>query len=73
MIHLQELKSNEDKYKYISNVMNDLIEKLMKSWNEKIEFHKRQHEEAEMIYANIKRKSQKGFKDIFDWMVLKTK
>ena len=53
--------------------MNELIGRLMKSWNEKIEFHKRQHEEAEMNYANIKRKSQKEFKDIFDWMVLKTK
>ncbi len=73
IIHLQELKTNEEKYKYIKNVMNELIERLMKSWSEKIEFHKRQHEEAEMNYANIKRKSQKEFKDIFDWMVLKTK
>lgn len=73
IIHLQELKTNEERYKYIQDVMNELIERLMKSWNEKIEFHKRQHEEAEMHYANIKRKSQKEFKDIFDWMVLKTK
>ena len=45
--HLKDLKTREEKFNYILSAMNTTIEKLLKTWNEKIELHKKQQEEVE--------------------------
>ena len=72
-IQLKLMKTQEARKNYILKCMNSSIEKLLKSWKEKIEIQEKHYEQSSKEYENLKKRNKEELHDRFPWLDMKTK
>jgi len=70
---MKNLKSLEEKRRFILDNMGITIDRLLKGWNEKLEIQERHYTQAENQYESIKREHFKDCGDSLKWLIVRTK
>ena len=72
-IKMRTMKSTNERNDYIIAKMNEGIDRMLKSWREKVEHQERMYLLGKREYTVMKEKNEREIGDRFKWLNLKTK